>query len=235
MKRSEFKSCYQVATDNLYSRSKIDDSIETQVKESGLKDAGNGIFTLEDIKKGTIFGLYSTDLQLTMNDIVIYSNDPLIDLSGLKDIDDPNDFYERLKQMYANYYDPTKASEMINIKTVIVVDMNSQGRMMYCAYEAIKDIKQGEEIFKSYDFSTWISIDNNKVAREVFYPIFEKSKSLFNPFFQFIVDWLNDTDNHDNNCYGNIRDIYERVYEFNANVLSQINQDGNPSSERIKQ
>jgi lysyl-tRNA synthetase class II len=103
---------------------------------------GEGLFSNENIKKGTIL--------MEFNDSkVTKMNDPLFKYSNILNSDTPEKLTKELFDASDSYYDILKAYEKINV----CLATNNNGIKFYVAN---KDIAIGDQLFRVYGFEAWL-------------------------------------------------------------------------------
>lgn len=132
----------------IHSKGTINLNILTYIGPSKIPNAGEGLFAGEFIPKDTFFVKISDDTRKM--------NDPLIDLTDIMKAETAEDFYRSLKESHEKYYDLEKAKEKIN---VILCEHDGEKYM-----KTIKDVDKDDELYRGYDFDTWVTYYFKKIA-----------------------------------------------------------------------
>lgn len=115
---------------------------DTKLTSPFLPKYNKGLFAVNRIPDGRII--------MRVNYInKCFMNDPLVDLTKILAAKTDREMYDALTDLELCYYRENRIKSLINV----IMVRDSMDRLYY---KAIKDIEQGEELFRAYGFSSWM-------------------------------------------------------------------------------
>lgn len=115
------------------------------VKKSNIKNAGNGLYSVQNIPKDTMIGFYKGNILFGNNKITDYS----FEISPKYFID-----ASEFPRCYIAMINDAQNSQFVNNCEFRMIENKIKKNNKICLY-SIKDIKKGDELFASYGEEYW--------------------------------------------------------------------------------
>lgn len=156
--------------------------IKESTIDSMLKERNKGLFTKNALTENTPIMIMNITKPCMMNDA-------MVDLTEILSAKNNVQMYDAWKHLHANYHNIEKAKDKINVR---MVKYNNDKFV----YVTMKDVAAGEELLRSYGFTTWcfelfdIFSDHNIIGFAKF--INELNGTIVGDPFQQQIETLND-------------------------------------------